>query len=63
MASYTITINAPQAQADELAAYIQEAVHYADSAKLVELLKAMRGKDGKSHNSTINKALGLKKFI
>ena len=63
MSSYSITINAPQPQSDELAAYIQEAVQYADSAKLIDLLKAMRGKDGRSHNSTINKALSLKKFL
>lgn len=61
MAMYSITINHPKAA--EVAAYIQEAVNYADNEKLLELLKSMRGKDGKSHNAMLSKALSLKKFL
>ena len=61
MAAYTLTINHPKA--DEVAAHIQDAVNYADNDNLLELLKAMRGKDGKSHNSMLKKALSLKNFL
>ncbi|MFQ3578565.1 MAG: hypothetical protein SNJ71_00310 [Bacteroidales bacterium] len=57
MITLSITIPGDTNDAQTLAAYINEAVQYVDSQTLSRLFIVMRGKDGKSHDKNIKKAL------